>query len=230
MVAPAPDRAARPGVTDAVDGGGAHVVNRFRRKRFAMFRDVLASLPTGRTIRVLDLGGARNYWEGLRPLWSDLPLEITIVNIGAQPFQDGPYRILDGDACALDDHPDMSFDVVHSNSVIEHVGHWPEMQAMAREVRRLAPRYYVQTPNFHFPIEPHFLAPFFHWYPEATRARLLTRRRRGHIDRQATFGDAMLEVQAINLLTARQMAELFPDARVRKERFLGLAKSLIAVR
>ncbi len=226
------ERGARPGVTDAVTGGGEHVnENRFRRKRFALFRNLLLRHFAGRErIRVADIGGAQRYWQALRPLWEDLPLEITIINIGAQPFDDPPYHVRDGDACNLSAHADNSFDVVHSNSVIEHVGHWPEMEAMAREVARLAPHYYVQTPNFAFPLEPHFRSLFFHWYPEIVRARMVMKRRRGFIEREETLSGAMRQVQAVNLLGARQMAELFPGAHIVKERFAGLAKSVIAIR
>ncbi|MDF0543229.1 class I SAM-dependent methyltransferase [Sphingobium sp. H39-3-25] len=226
------DRATRPGVTNAAGENVPHVSeNRFRQKRFAKFRALLDQNFAGKsTIRVLDIGGARNYWNGLKPLWADLPLEITIINIGAEPVDDTPYFIRPGDACDLSHYADNSFDIVHSNSVIEHVGHWPEIEAMAREVRRLAPHYYLQTPNIAFPYEPHFRSLFIHWYPEAVRAQMLLRRRRGFIDRQPDMNHAMLELQAINLLSTRQMKHLFPDARIEHERILGLSKSIIAIR
>lgn len=226
------DRRNRPGVTDAVAGGDEKVnENRFRKKRFRLFRRLLTDNFAGRdVIRVADIGGAQRYWQALRPLWQDLPLEITIINIGAEEFDDPPYHVRDGDACDLSGYADNSFDVVHSNSVIEHVGHWPEMSAMAKEISRLAPHYYVQTPNFGFPFEPHFRSLFFHWYPEAMRAHMVMKRRRGFIEREETMEGAMLQVQAVNLLDARQMAALFPDGRIRRERFLGFAKSLIAIR
>ena len=122
------------------------------------------------------------------------------------------------------------FDLVHSNSVVEHVGDWPRMEAFAAEVRRLAPRYYVQTPYFWFPIEPHFSAPFFHWRSEQARARALLRRRHGFAERAADMGQAMRDVQHARLLDKQQFRFLFPDAEHIDERAAGLTKSLIAIR
>lgn len=225
------NRAERAGVTpiDSVPVDSANT-NVFRRRRFATFLALIEGLAIrDRPVRILDIGGTRAYWANLRPLWQHLSLELTIVNIGAEDSDDPPYFLRGGDACDLA-LPDMSFDVVHSNSVIEHVGDWAAMAAMAREVRRLAPHHFVQTPNFWFPLEPHYRTIGFQWLPESTRAALLVRRRFGFCGPEPTFDAAMRNIQAHRLLTRRQMAELFPEGEIRHERVLGLSKSLIAIR
>src|ERR1017187_2845994 len=54
---------------------------------------------------------------------------------------------------------DAAFDVVFSNSVIEHVGDAQSQRAFAREVARVGRAYWVQTPNRWFPVEQHLLTP-----------------------------------------------------------------------
>src|SRR3546814_10323990 len=69
--------------------------------------------------------------------------------------------------------PYRSFDIAHSNSVIEHVITWDNMKNFARETRRVAAWHYVQTPYFWFPVDPHFYKlPFYHWLPRPLRAKL----------------------------------------------------------
>lgn len=206
------------------------ITPRFRRNRFKMFRAMLDELvDTHSVIRILDIGGGRGYWEDMRGLWDDLPLEITLANLDVEDSDDSPFLTRHASACDLSRYADNSFAVVHSNSVIEHVGHWPEMQAMAKEVRRLAPRYFVQTPNFWFPYEPHYRGLFMQFFPESVRAGMIVQKKRGFIG-AATYHEAMKEVQEINLLTTRQMAELFPDAVIRHENIGPFTKSLIAIR
>src|SRR5581483_4637968 len=65
-----------------------------------------------------------------------------------------------------------SFDIVISNSVIEHLGEWPQQKVFAEEIRRVGRSYWVQTPNRKFFIEPHFLAPLIHFLPKKYRKRL----------------------------------------------------------
>lgn len=229
---PSREQLKRFGVTgvsgDTAPKGG---MARFRRKRFYLFLRLASSIASDKAvIRVADLGGAMDYWEKVRDLWNHLPLEITIFNIGAQAADHGSYKFRVGDACDMSDYADNAFDLVHSNSVIEHVGHWGRIEAMATEIRRLAPNYYVQTPNFGFPLEPHFLTLFFQWYPEVLRAHMLQRKKRGFYESSRDISDAMYAVQSVNLLTAGQMRHLFPDGRLEKEKFCGLTKSLICIR
>jgi ubiquinone/menaquinone biosynthesis C-methylase UbiE len=203
--------------------------NLYRKRRFRLFCSLLDELSIlHRPIRILDIGGTASYWRALAPLWSDRSCDITIVNLESETADDGDLHIRAGDACALE-YADNSFDVVHSNSVIEHVGHWEAMTRMADEVRRLAPRYFLQTPNFWFPVEPHYRRLFFHWYPEIVRARMLASRRHGF--RKATdLGDAMRNIQTVNLLGRTELGTLFPDAEIVRERIGPLTKSLIALR
>lgn len=181
--------------------------------------------------RILDLGGREDYWRMFdRPMFERLNVHITLVNFEGLSEGDPLFSSVAADACDLSNWPDNSFDLVHSNSVVEHVGDWRRMQAFAREVRRLAPRYYVQTPYFWFPIEPHFSSPFFHWLPENIRAWKLTWRAIGFYPKAADMNEAMIGVQDARLLDKRQFRALFTDAAYPDERFGGLVKSLIAIR
>jgi hypothetical protein len=125
---------------------------------------------------------------------------------------------------------DNSFDLTHSNSIIEHVGGWERMEAFARESRRLAPFCYLQTPYFWFPVEPHFLAPFYHWLPESWRAKILLRMRLGHYGPAADMGEAMRTIRQAILLDRAQLASLMPGARIEFEWLGPFPKSLIAIR
>ncbi len=113
--------------------------------------------------RVVDVGcGAL----GLRSLEPDL--DITGVDLVPRPGYPGPF--VRADATERLPFADGEFDLAYSSSVIEHVA--PERRAaFASELRRVAPGWYVQTPAFSFPIEPHALLPFAHWLPVAVRRR-----------------------------------------------------------
>lgn len=204
----------------------------FRAKRLARFLELAdAVIARKGTCRVLDLGGEVAYWRALRDLWSGRRLEITLVNtVTAEPARDGVFSVRAGDARALPDLADDSFDVVHSNSVIEHVGTWLDMQAMAREVRRLAPAYYLQTPNYWFPQEPHLRVPFIHWMPRPWRRRIVMARACGFYPRAADVAEAYKILADASLIDMAGMVALFPDAEIVRERVGPLTKSLIAIR
>jgi hypothetical protein len=205
------------------------LAQRLRRRRAAHIAELI-ELVHGEKGRceIIDLGGEAAYWRVLdRAFLKHHQVRITIVNPRPMDVIDPLFDVLQADACDLGEIADRSFDLVHSNSVIEHVGDWTRMEAFAREARRLAPRYYVQTPNFSFPIEPHFSEPFFHWRSEQWRAYRLLRRQPAY---RGDLGHAMRDVQSARLLDHRQFQYLFPDAHLIREVFFGLTKSLIAIR
>ncbi len=205
--------------------------NRFRQTRLRRFLAIVDEIiAASGTCRILDVGGRAAYWLGLEPLWRDRPCHITLVNLASEAVPDERFSSLPGDARELSQFGDMSFDLVHSNSVIEHVGLWRDQCKMAQEVRRLAPRYFVQTPNFWFPVEPHFRTPFIHWLPEPWRVAIVMHRSCGFYPRAQSCDAARHILDDAKLLDPRAMAELFPDAVIERERFVGFTKSLIAVR
>ncbi len=157
-------------------------------------------------------------------------VKVTLVNLMAADVNHKGIESVVGDARQLDRFSDRAFDLVHSNSVIEHVGQWNDMASMAAEVRRLVPRYYVQTPYYWFPIEPHARFPFLHWMPEPWRYRILMKRTCGFWPQQPDLGRAVAMIQSAILLDMRQFRYLFPDAKITVERFLGMRKSLLAIR
>jgi hypothetical protein len=212
-------------------GDPAALSRRFRERRFARIAAIIDRIIAEKGYcRIADIGGAKYYWDIVDGFVASRPLEITLINPYEPAATAGKFRYVAGDATDLRSIDDLSFDLVHSNSVIEHVGDWRKMLAMAANVRRLAPSYYVQTPNFWFPYEPHFRCLFLHWLPEQIRYRLVKRFALGFADAKETVDAAMERVQSARLIDAGQMRALFPDAGIVPERFCGLAKSWIAVR
>ena len=195
-------------------------IRRFRRNRMAAFA---RHFPLTPQTRILDVGGTPLNWS----LISAQP-KVTSLNLPSAGQSD-----VIGDGCYLP-FRDRSFDVVFSNSVIEHISTAEQQRRFAQEIRRTGRGYWVQTPDRRFPVEPHLVTPFLHWLPRGARSA---------IARRFTFW-SLLErpsrdrwefyirhcSQEVRLLNARELQSMFPDAQIVRERFLGLSKSLIAVR
>jgi Methyltransferase domain len=212
-------------------GNSGSLEYRFRQKRYRHIRALIDQILArhGRC-RIIDIGGTEWYWRIASGHVDDERIQIDLINLEANQSTKPNFRNLVGDACDLHEFDDLSYDLVHSNSVIEHVGTWDAMLRMASNVRRLAPAYFVQTPYFWFPIEPHFRFPFFHWVPESWRYRLIMTRDLGYVSKASSVSDAVRSVQSAVLLDQGQLSALFPDAEIRCERVFGLIKSLMAVR
>jgi hypothetical protein len=195
-----------------------------RRRRFRWFARMAARLSA--PLHIIDVGGRNEFWE--RHGWAGCnDVRITLVNLMPQPQRHRNIEARVGDATDLSEFPDAAFDVAFSNSVIEHLGTRSRQAVMAREIRRVARAYWVQTPNYWFPLEPHFLFPAWQWMPVAVRAELLHRLPVGGGRPCPDRGLARQRVESIRLLSRRDLAALFPGATIRAEKFGGVVKSWI---
>src|ERR1700726_11154 len=121
---------------NSVDGFYRVVAGYFRRKRH---KGLASEFRDCRT--VLDLGGTAEMWNTL-----NFGESITLLNIGyPPPGLDSKFTYIKGDARDTG-LPDSSFDLVFSNSAIEHVGGLEDQRRFANEMLRLGRRIYCQTP------------------------------------------------------------------------------------
>ena len=159
--------------------------------------------------KILDVGCGALGLRGLEP-----SRDITGTDIDERRDYPGPFVRADAaDGLPFDDG---EFDLVYSSSVIEHVE--PSRRAaFASEVRRVGRGWFVQTPAYSFPIEPHALLPFAHWLPVSLR------RRYWRLGAAGAWED-------IRLLRRGELAALFPSASLHAERLAGVAKSWVALK
>ena len=194
---------ARPGLRSRL---GSRLAAQARARRHERFR---ALTGADERTRILDVGcGAL----GLRAL--EPGLDITGTDLADRPGYPGPF--VQADATDRLPFDDGAFDLAYSSSVIEHVP--PHRRVpFAREVRRVARGWWVQTPAWSFPVEPHALLPFAHWLPVSVR------RPYWRLGVAGAWED-------IALLRHDELAELFPDGDVVAERVGPFVKSWVAIR
>ena len=194
-----------------------------RRRRWASFTE---QLPDFQNMRVLDLGGTTLFW-----LRSPVrPKSVTVINL-FEPGDGLPWvtPVL-GDACdARELVGSEEFDLVFSNSLIEHLGGHRQRARFADVVRSMAPRYAIQTPYRYFPVEPHWVFPGMQFLPVSARCWVAPRWPLGHTHGWAV-SEAAEEVMSTELLSLTDMRAYFPDARIAWEHFAGLRKSMTALR
>jgi hypothetical protein len=175
---------------------------------------------------VLDLGGTPRFWKesGL----THLSLHVTCLNLAGEPCREQFGNLIVSRETADATRPPYDprdFDLVFSNSVIEHVG---DSAAVARfaKVARQGRRYFVQTPNRFFLVEPHFILPLHFLMPRWMKAGIVTFWDRG--PRRRSYAQAQQRVDSIHLMTRREVVALFPDADVVDERKWLQRKSFMA--
>ena len=209
---------------------------KMRKKRANRIKTLIEECYTKHTkVNIIDIGGTETYWKIIpREFLISKNVHITAVNLPetTMMFENSNlFTFIDGDGCDLHNINDKSFHISHSNSVIEHVGNsWERKAAFAKETKRVAERYYIQTPNYWFPMEPHFVTPFFHWFPKSVRIKLVQNFNLGWYKKTPDYETAKRSVEGCDLLSKKEMKKLFPEAVLYKEKFMLFTKSLIMIK
>jgi hypothetical protein len=212
--------------------------NKFRAKRIKPLLKMIKSYYSlYGNVSIIDIGGRQRYWSIIsRDFLIENKVKITCVNLpgeNSNAVDDDIFTYIEGDGCNLFEFQNEQFNIAHSNSVIEHVGDWSNMVKFSSEVKRVATSYFVQTPNYWFPIEPHRYLICAHWLPKPVELWLLTHfkplfkgvnsgKPRTNIDL------AMRSIDDSRLLTRKMFQFLFSEGHIITERICLLTKSFVA--
>ena len=207
-------------LVDNPDSWGAR-----RRERRSQW--LAETFPDLTEMSVVDLGGRIGFWKQL-PVQ---PKHVHVVNLEDAPAEIPEWaEVSHGDACQLPEEINARrYDLVFSNSVIEHVGGHERRLRFAESVHRLAPAHWVQTPYRYFPVEPHWIAPGMQFLPVAARREVARKWPLAYTPGR-TKEEALSRVLWTELVDKTQMRSYFPDSVLRSEKVAGITKSLIAYR
>jgi 2-polyprenyl-3-methyl-5-hydroxy-6-metoxy-1,4-benzoquinol methylase len=122
------------------------ILHYFRKRRMGIFCERFA---IDKNTTVLDVGGGAFNWT----LVSERP-KLTILDVYDHSDKVKWAEYVVGDGCSTG-FATASFDVVFSNSVIEHVGGIERQRQFAAECMRCGRGFFVQTPNKWFPFDTH---------------------------------------------------------------------------
>lgn len=150
-----------------------------------------------------------------------------MLNLSAEEVHIKGLSSIAGDATDLSQFTEKSFDLVFSNSVIEHLYTWENQVKMAKETIRVGKKYFVQTPNRHFFMEAHYSLPLVQYLPKNLTKYILTKTKLSRGNKWDPK-DAQQYLDEIRLLSKKEMKMLFPTATIYKEKFMGMVKSYSA--
>ena len=174
--------------------------------------------------KILDVGGDPFNWTFL----PKCP-HLSYVNLHSFSLEGHPGILIIADGRFLP-FKELSFDVVYSNSVIEHLGSLESQRLFAEECIRVGKSYYIQTPNRGFPFEPHLLALFIHWLPKGIQELLIRNFTIWGLVSRPSKPECLRFLTETHLMNEKELFEVFPDSEIWHESLIGLTKSLMAVK
>lgn len=202
------------------------VSSRQRKKRLDFFLEYCKDLK--KPLKIIDLGGSDYYWKHLN-MTDNADFEILILNNEIQNTESfSNITFMKKDVRNLDFIKDKEYDLVYSNSLIEHLNSFEEQKKLANEIKRIGKRFFIQTPNYYFPVEPHFLFPFFQFLSVKMKTKLISNYKLGWYERQTDPFKAEELAKSIRLLKENELKDIFSGCKIYKEKYFQLTKSFIA--
>lgn len=198
----------------------------WREKRFNKFTELLATAPLD---QLLDVGGNPNDWFGRGNIVRNVDsLNLNTCEIVNIPKGSPRIVSLAGDGKSLV-FEDQSYELVYSNSVIEHVGDSIARAAFAAEILRVGRKVWVQTPAYACPVEPHYLGLFVHWFPQSWRWPLIQWTTFIGLTGAAGKEGLRAIMESTELMKKKEFQALFPDCEIWVEKLFWIfPKSYVA--
>jgi len=104
-----------------------------------------------------------------------------------------------------------SFDIVHSNATIEHVGSFENQVSFVREMIKISKEsVFIQTPNRFYPIDFHTILPFIHWLPKKIHRIILKFLKK----------DFYSKKKNLNLFTTKELKKICDMLNIKKYKIL----------
>ena len=192
---------------------------RLRERRYRLFIELCQVRPHETILDVgAGAGGALARYNQINPI---VAVDLTWSDFSPNWLGQPNVRFVQADATSLP-FADRAFPIAFSNAVIQLVPR-KKRPTFADEIRRVSDRYFVQTQNKWFPVQPTgTLVPFVHLLPRNAQ-RWFAHHIFPRFPKEANW-------EPLELLGAGELRALFTDAEIHRERVMGLTKSLMAVR
>jgi len=192
----------------------------FRQNRMKWFEE---NFDIREDTKILDVGGGVQYWSYVKCKPKIKVLNIFETNEHLPP--NVTWTVGDGRKMDFEDN---EFDIVFSNSVIEHLQEGQDQYDLAKEIMRIGKSFFVQTPYKYAVIDSHYMTFLVHWLPRNIQKKILRYTSVWGLVRKPPQTTINHMVNTTNLLDLSEMKRCFPGSRIRKERLLFLTKALIA--
>ena len=187
-------------------------------------------------LKICDIGGTYRYWL-LFPFedFKEITFEISIVNLEkiielentnySKLFNHAnlKFKTEVGNGCDMPQYEVNEYHLAFSTSVIEHVGNWQNIIKFASETQRVGKYHFIQTPNYCFPIEPHYFLPLIHFFPRPIHTKLLM------LLKKRSFHEATANFEDNRMLTLKEFRYVYPHSKLIKEKYFLLNKSFTLI-